>query len=227
MSSGERKEAESVVKLNNLLQYIADNEIQRNILKLDIKKLRRNGKISETADKVFKGLLSDTFSYVEILREEHLQERRLAFKDQNRIVHEEFLDTWFLRNKNIYRKYDTIDKSLRAGFAGEEVMEKSDLDKLYTPEFIRRLLLRASIKLSDDSANLLTDSVNLSNGLFLNFEKELNRSIITDAFSISTLLMISTVFLKGCIAVTIPFDLSHPSMRLVRPFLMLTDDVSK
>ena len=140
MSSGERKEAESVVKLNNLLQYIADNEIQRNILKLDIKKLRRNGKISETADKVFKGLLSDTFSYVEILREEHLQERRLAFKDQNRIVHEEFLDTWFLRNKNIYRKYDTIDKSLRAGFAGEEVMEKSDLDKLYTPEFIRRLL---------------------------------------------------------------------------------------
>lgn len=140
VSSQKLKEAKSAVEVNDFLRNITDNEIQRNKLKREIRELLKNGKANEITDKTLDGLLADTFSYVDILREEHLQERRQAFKDQNRIEHEEFLDAWFLRNKNIYREKGIKKNELRAGFAGEKSMEKSDRDKLYTPEFIRRLL---------------------------------------------------------------------------------------
>ena len=88
-------------------------------------------------------------------------------------------------------------------------------------------MLRASIRLLEDSANLLTDSVNLSNGLFLMSENDLNISIIVDAFSISIALTISTVFLNGTSALFNTSDFFQDLARLVIPFLIFSVEVSK
>ena len=131
---------DSVVKLNSFLEEITKNEIQREEIKREIRKLRNTGMVTQRAADEFDRLLSDTLSYAQELENQHLQDRIKTFKVLNDAAYSYYLDQKFLKDKSRYRKNDVLNEAVRAGFAGEDAMSESDKKQLYTFSFVQNLL---------------------------------------------------------------------------------------